>query len=138
MSECAGGCILAIVGSADFDVRRAAASGRFEAELLILDAYRRHRPRLFVSGGAVGIDSMAETLMDGYNVPKNIHRPKVKRFHGPGGYRERDIWIAEDCEHLVRIASSTTRTYGSGFTADYAASLGKLVERHVVQIGAIV
>jgi len=32
----------------------------------------------------------------------------------------------------VRISSATTKTYGSGWTADYAERLGKRVHRHTV------
>lgn len=132
--DCPGGCILAIVGSLDFAYGRAGESGQDEAWSIINDVFERHRPRLFVSGGAMGIDSMAEAEADARDIQKKIHKPKVKRFHGKGGYRERDIWIAEDCEHLARIAASTTKTWGSGFTAEHAISLGKQVEWHTVQI----
>jgi hypothetical protein len=131
---CDGGCILAIVGSRDFAPGRLAASGAEYAIEGIRDAFDAHKPRLFVSGGAVGIDTMAEREADRRGIPKDILLPTVKRFHGSGGYQERDRWIAEKCEHLVRISSTVTTSYGSGFTADYAEELGKQVERVLVKV----
>jgi hypothetical protein len=58
-----------------------------------------------------------------------IHRPKVKGFHGPGGYRERDLRIATEATHLLRIACKQATTYGSAFTADEAERQNKIVAR---------
>lgn len=53
----------------------------------------------------------------------------MKRFRGPGGYRERDEKIAQDCTHLLRLACRQATTYGSGWTADRAEQLGRIVVR---------
>lgn len=124
---CEGGCVLVIVGSRDL-------AGNAEARALIeLELDNHPNFRRFISGGAVGIDKMAEKAARKRNSKAvRVYNPSERKFWGEGGYRERDIWMAEDCEHLVRISSSTTTTYGSGFTADHAESLGKSVTRHVV------
>jgi hypothetical protein len=52
-------------------------------------------------------------------------------FDGPG-FRERDERIAEDCDELVRIADSSSRTYGSGWTRDRARAMGKPTAEYVI------
>ena len=64
--------------------------------------------------------------------------PTTFKFHGAGGFAERNMKIAEMCVCLVRIASTTTSTYGSGWTADRAEELGKDVYRfHIDPAGAV-
>ena len=135
MNDVHAACILAIVGSRD--VHR---EGGIKA---INDAIDRHKPLVIVSGGAkasganrlrklISIDEEAERI--GHNLGLQVvsFRPTTYTFQGPGGFKERNIKIADLCQCLVRIASSTTTTYGSGWTADYATSIGKNVERFVV------
>ena len=43
-----------------------------------------------------------------------------------------DERIAEDCDELVRIADSCSRTYGSGWTRDRASTLGKPTAEYVL------
>ncbi len=100
----------------------------------ILKAIRKLEPDVIISGGAKGVDSLAEleAALCRYSEAKGnliIHRPTVKRFHGEGGYRERDELIARDCTHLLRIACKQATTYGSGWTANRAEELGKVVVR---------
>ncbi len=61
-----------------------------------------------------------------------IFFPKNKRWT-PDGYRERNQKIVEACTHLLRITRKYGQaTYGSGWAADTAESLGKVVKRVVV------
>jgi hypothetical protein len=128
-------CILAIVGSRDVN-----KAGGLKA---IQDAIERHKPLVIVSGGAkasgasrlrglISIDEEAEKLGHELGIQVVSFRPTTYQFHGPGGFKERNIKIGDLCQCLVRIASSTTTTYGSGWTADYAMNAGKNVERFVV------
>lgn len=105
---------------------RARAARSIEYSILVL------RPDVIISGGAAGIDRIAELTAPDFGFTEEngkliVHRPTVKRFHGPGGFRERDGVIAADCTHLLRIACRTATTYGSGWTADQAKRLGKTV-----------
>jgi predicted Rossmann fold nucleotide-binding protein DprA/Smf involved in DNA uptake len=109
---------LAIVGSRDLD-------GNALAWQAIEDALDRHKPDLLISGGADGIDKMAEESAKARGTPTCIFYPEGKTWPA---FRARNILIAEGCSHLVRIYSDTTSTYGSGFTADWAKMLGKYVE----------
>ncbi len=50
------------------------------------------------------------------------------------GFKPRNIQIATACERLVRIVSTTTKTYGSGWTRDYADNLGKPTEEIIIKL----
>ena len=95
------------------------------------------RPPSSYRGGADGTDTLAEqaAVELGYSEAAGtlrIFRPRVRRFRGPGGYRERDEQIAQACTHLLRIACRQATTYGSGWTADRAEGLGAVVVRYDV------
>ncbi len=122
--------VLAVVGTRVLACRGDAA----RAGLRIRRAIHALQPACVVSGGAKGVDAIAEAIaIDlGYSEDAGtlvVHRPTVRRFHGPGGYRERDAMIARDCTHLLRIACIKATTYGSGWTADWAQQLGRIVVR---------
>lgn len=83
------------------------------------------QPTLIISGGAIGVDTMAKDEADAIGIPTDIKLPRVNRWDGPHGYKARNIEIAENCDALVRIWSPRSLTYGSGWTADYADFIGK-------------
>jgi len=136
-------CVLAIVGSRDIP--------QYVAESLIRQSVLGHKPRMVISGGARGIDRYAVEIaremgiatMEFLPSQQTWDAPEVgestETFDGtdlritvPGGYKQRNLRIAEACTCLVRIYSPTTKTYGSGFTADRAEELGKPVVRHLI------
>lgn len=124
---------LAIVGTIVLGCRGDAARAAERARLAIV----RLEPAVIVSGGARGSDTIAEqvAIALGYTEANGrlvIFRPAVKRFAGPGGYRERDEKIARHCTHLLRLYCRRSTTYGSGWTADRAEELGAIVVRHLV------
>lgn len=47
--------------------------------------------------------------------------------HTKGAYMARNRKMAQDCDVLVRIASSVSKTFGSGYTAKIARNLHKRV-----------
>jgi predicted Rossmann fold nucleotide-binding protein DprA/Smf involved in DNA uptake len=81
-----------------------------------------------VSGGAIGIDSIATLVANELNIRMIEHLPKNNRWK-PDGFEDRNIKIAEDCSFLLCIRSSQSTTYGSGWTADRAEEMGKPVWR---------
>jgi hypothetical protein len=106
--------------------------GNVAAMVHIRHIFDEHQPRWFVSGGAEGIDTMAEEEADrrGMQDKKTIHLPLQKGWRW---YKARDLLIAQDAECLVRIFSGQARTYGSGWTANEAEKLGARVQR--IKIG---
>lgn len=121
--------ILAVVGST-------LLAGNAEAQRLIAEAFDRWQPDGFTSGGAKGVDSIAEYYARSiWHLPEDrifIYEPKVRRWWGEGGFMERNLQIARTCDALVRVVSSQTKTYGSGWTRDRAKEMGKPTESFVV------
>jgi hypothetical protein len=119
---------LAIVGTRVLTHRgdRERAKARATAAIVKLS------PDVVISGGADGSDKIGEEAAAelGYSEDDEtlvIFRPRVRRLHGPGGFRERDEQIAQACTHLLRIFCWRATTYGSGWTADRAEELGAVV-----------
>lgn len=118
---------LAIVGSTSLD-------GNPSALQLIRQIFDRYQPTTFISGGAVGIDTMAEEEARRRGILRDIRRPRVPSWGAPGGFRERNQEIADRCDVLVRIVASTSKTYGSGWTRDRAAAQGKHTEEYKIHV----
>lgn len=122
------GVVLAVVGSTAFEEDPDATR---VATALIVEAFERLQPSRVVSGGAVGIDRLAAALARARGIEVVEHLPRNRRW-APEGYEERNLLIARECTHLLSIRHSSSRTYGSGWTADRAEELGRHVERHMV------
>ena len=102
-----------------------------EAIEIIEDVLDKYKPTIVISGGAEGIDIMAEEAAIRRGIETKIFLPKVARWRD--GYMPRNLLIAEECDILVRIASAKSKTYGSGWTRDRARVMGKLTEEFVVE-----
>lgn len=126
-----GHVVLAVVGSTDFAKDQQAA---VVARRHIMNAIATLKPVRVVSGGAVGIDSIAANYAKSLGLEVTEYLPKRRRW-APDGFKERNLQIAQDCTHLLRIAHGDSRTYGSGWTADQAEKMGKHVERITVPAG---
>lgn len=93
------------------------------------------KPEQLISGGAPGLDTLVEQIGGEYGYTEAagsllVFRPAVKRWSGEGGFKARNIRIAEACTHLLRVWCQSSRTYGSGWTADEAQRLGRQVVRY--------
>lgn len=118
---------LAIVGSHEL------RDGLYnDAKASVLTVLKLMRPDEVVSGGADGIDWLAEHGADWLGIPKRIFRPEVQRWEdsqGPRGtfkgFKTRNLEIAAYCTHLVAIRDATSTTNGSGWTYQQAKKLGK-------------
>lgn len=116
--------ILAIVGSRDLTTPQS-----FEVFTLCRDFIWAYAPDLVISGGAEGVDSIAVTVAQEYLVRWDEFLPEKNAWLF---YKRRDTEIAEACDTLLMIRSRQSLTYGSGWTADYAESIGKPVWREYV------
>lgn len=119
---------LAVVGSTQFEDDPDAT---LVASALIVIAFARWEPELVVSGGAAGIDRLAARLAKARGIQVREYLPKHRRW-APDGFEARNLLIAGDCTHLLCIRHHASTTYGSGWTADRAAEMGAVVERHTV------
>lgn len=121
--------ILAIVGSTYL-------KGNKEAEDLIERMLDKYKPTKVISGGAVGIDTMGVDAAKARNIPTHHYAPDIQKWEskdGQKGFKERNTEIANNCTHLVRIISSKTNTYGSGYTRDLAIKQGKWTETFTIK-----
>lgn len=118
--------ILAIVGSTDLTIPQ-----RFTAKLVIRGLILQYDAPPVISGGAYGIDQIAEGIALAHHCWKHKHLPKYARWE-PEGYKDRNMLIAHECTVLWSIRNKHSKTYGSGWTADYAESIGKEVHRLIL------
>jgi predicted Rossmann fold nucleotide-binding protein DprA/Smf involved in DNA uptake len=114
---------LAIVGS-----RECTKEQLYTAKLIIRAFIRDLIPEQVISGGAEGIDTLAESETNKFKLEFLKFLPRNKRW-SPDGYEERNQKIAYHCDLLLCIRTEQSETYGSGWTADYAEQLGKEVVR---------
>jgi predicted Rossmann fold nucleotide-binding protein DprA/Smf involved in DNA uptake len=117
---------LAVVGSTNVNQQQ-----ELIAKVTISGFVLCYAPEQIISGGAVGIDSLAAEAASRYRIDPLIHLPKNNRWK-PEGYEERNTKIAQDCTHLLCIRTQQSTTYGSGWTADLAERLGKTVWRVIL------
>lgn len=116
--------ILAIVGSRDLTDKQ------FDtAEDLITGLSHIYNEPKLVSGGAEGVDRLAQRIWHESKMPYWVYYPRADSWES---YKERNILIATECDVLWSIRSAQSKTYGSGWTADYAEKLGKEVHRVVL------
>jgi len=116
---------IAIIGSAKLSVQQFKTAARLIDMIIVWES--SHNPEIIiVSGGADGVDKLAETTAYNRGIRYDIYLPEHQTWEF---FKKRNIEIAENCDVLYRIANVDTKTYGSGWTADYAEKLGVPVER---------
>ena len=118
--------ILAIVGSTKVTEEQIEI-----AKHIIKDTIGQLGPDSIVSGGAVGIDTIAESEANRLEIDFLKFLPRNKRWE-PQGYKERNLLIVQYCDALLCIRTRQSTTYGSGWTADKAERLGKDVFRYLI------
>ena len=120
---------VAIVGSVKLSKDQLKCAQQLIYFILSYEAAQQQGPGeiVVVSGGAEGIDTLAEETAEKWVFDTKIFRPEKKGWYW---YKKRNKLIAERCDVLYRIATRESKTYGSGWTADYAEEeLGKQVYR---------
>lgn len=122
--------VLAIVGSVSL-------AGNAEAQKTIDDVLDQLKPDRVVSGGAVGIDTMGVDSARAREIPTTVHYPGKQEWlaNSRKGFWARNILVANECTHLVRIVASDSKTYGSGWTRDQAKKLGKPTREIIIEVG---
>lgn len=154
-----GALVLAIVGSTCLERSPLA----FRAVSEVVDEYVARHPSLVIcSGAALGVDRIAAeaarargaTRMTPAGLPRFREQPygslwlleyppvcRAEGRYGPGHrctwqdcFRPRDLLVAENCDELVRVAGECSTSYGSGWTRDRAAALGKPVREILIPL----
>ncbi len=77
-----------------------------------------------ISGGAEGVDSIAEEVARSFNIPFIAYLPEGNKW---GDFEKRNKQIVEGCDILLVIRYKESKTYGSGWTRDYAMKIGRKV-----------
>lgn len=80
---------------------------------------------LIISGGADGVDALAEEYADKHRVSKLIMRPEYSRYH-KGAPLKRNDRMVEICDRALVFWDGVSR--GTKHTIDYANKLGKPIE----------
>jgi len=78
-----------------------------------------------------GVDIWAEEVADKLGVPKEIYPPKVNKWEG--GYKQRNIQIAESCDKLACIEPYDVSHSGGMWTMNYVKKLMKPVKLFVIK-----
>ncbi len=79
---------------------------------------------LIISGGAAGVDTIAEKYADDHRLSKLILRPNYASY-GRGAPLRRNKTMVEIADEVLIIWDGKSR--GTSFTTDYAKKLGKKV-----------
>ncbi len=84
---------------------------------------------LIISGGAKGIDTLAEQYADAHGIEKLIVRPQYDRFGRAAPIRRNEEMVGL-CDAVLAIWDGESR--GTGYTLDYARKKGKEIIEIVI------
>lgn len=87
-----------------------------------------YRDREFVSGGAIGPDSIAEKYARGYGVKCTIFKPDWDK-HGKSAGFIRNKLIVNEADHIVAFWDGQSK--GTKSTIDLAINVGKPVDIYI-------
>jgi predicted Rossmann fold nucleotide-binding protein DprA/Smf involved in DNA uptake len=118
---------LAIVGSRTFVVPTAI---EYAAEVIRYHLVHNDVTEV-ISGGAPGIDQLAVRIANSMGIPIAEFFPANQQW-SPDGFCERNKRIVHACDGILAIRCHQAKTFGSGWTLNYAMSMGKPVVGSVV------
>lgn len=85
---------------------------------------------LLITGGAKGIDTLAENYSDKNKIPKLIFLPDYDKY-GKSAPLIRNKLIVENADEVIAIWDGVSR--GTKFSIDYAKLIGKPVKVFIVK-----
>lgn len=83
------------------------------------------RPTEIISGGAKGVDTLAEIFAKKNNIPIRVFRPDYSKGNYKAAPLIRNRLIVDNCDVLVAYWDGESK--GTKFTIDYAKKQGKNV-----------
>ncbi len=84
---------------------------------------------LIISGGAKGIDTLAEQYADAHGIEKLVIRPQYERF-GRGAPIKRNEEMVDACDTVLAIWDGESK--GTKYTLNYARKKGKEIIEIIV------
>ena len=97
---------IAIVGSSHLTEEEEIKVRKY-CEYILTRTLKENRNQVLVSGGANGVDKIAEDVADYFSIKTEIYKPKKQETEY---FRERNEKIAEVCDVLYSIATPVKKT----------------------------
>lgn len=119
--------VLGIVGSREMLQGQYDAAANLVDVILVSSAIKYDGDITVISGGANGVDTLAEESALRLKLSFVKYEPTTNTWGGVGGYKERNTKIALDSNILYCIQNLRAETYGSGWTYEEALRRGKVV-----------
>ena len=95
-----------------------------------LSSYIPENTTLIISGGAKGIDSLAEKYADEHGIEKLIIRPEYEKY-GRAAPVKRNEKMVETADEVLAIWDG--RSNGTKYTLDHARKKGKKITEIVIE-----
>lgn len=84
---------------------------------------------MLITGGATGVDTIAEKYADRKHIKKQVFRPDYERY-GKSAPLMRDKLIVDNADIVIAIWDGVSG--GTNYTVKYAERIGKPFELHIV------
>ncbi len=78
-----------------------------------------------ISGGAKGIDSIAEAYADLHGIPKIIVRPQYQVYGRAAPIKRNEVMV-DMADYIIAVWDGLSK--GTKFTIDYAKKKGKMIQ----------
>lgn len=104
-------------------------AGSRSLETVDLSAYVTKDVELIITGGASGVDTLAEKYADDHKISKLVLRPDYNRYKKAAPLKRNEIMV-EIADEILVIWDGKSK--GSAYTVKYAQKIGKPVR--VVEI----
>lgn len=98
----------------------------------ILFPYFAYQENTMITGGAIGVDSIAEDLAKLNKIPYKVIRPDWDK-HGRGAGMIRNTLIVDEADMVIAIWDGQSK--GTKHSIDYAKSKGKKIDIFKLTIG---
>jgi hypothetical protein len=95
---------IAIVGSSRLNKKEEQVAKQI-ITLLLKEEQKNSFDLVVISGGAKGVDSLAEKIAKDFEIKTTIFLPENEHWE-PNGYKERNLKIVNNCDRLYSIVTA--------------------------------